>query len=109
MTEETPKLSPSLRFMKFLVMAMGITLIFGFIFLLSLIYRTVGGQKQESCAATEIVIPNQQRVVSLSQGKKQDELWLLLENDAGTQSMLLVNRCDGEVQQHLKLLKDSLN
>jgi len=97
MTDETPTLSPSLRILKFLVLAMGVTMIFGFIFLLSMIYRTIGAEKQDSCVDATIEIPANTSVLSIAPAAKKDEISLLLQDNDGKQSILITNSCDGSI------------
>ena len=77
--QQPPKLSPSLTILKFLVIAMGITMIVGFLFLLGIIYRTVDKEKRNECVATEIALPEQASIRSITTAKESHQLHLLLD------------------------------
>ena len=67
------KLSPSLNILKFLVIAMGITMIVGFLFLLGVVYRTVGKEKQSECASATISLEQQGRISAIANGRLCDK------------------------------------
>lgn len=102
MSEEAPKLSPSLTILKFLVIAMGITMIVGFLFLLGVIYKTVGKEKKDECVATSITLESGHHIRSLTSEQK-GQLSLLLESADGKQSVAIIDSCNGKVLRHFSI------
>ncbi len=104
MSQEAPKLSPSLTILKFLVIAMGITMIVGFLFLLGIIYRTVDKEKANECDATHITLPTKATITSITNTKNKHELSLLLNQEDGSQSIAIINECKGTLLRELKVI-----
>lgn len=106
MSEEAPKLSPSLTILKFLVMAMGITMIVGFLFLLGVIYKTVGKDKQDECVSGSIALEAGTSIRSIARGDKR-ELQLLIDHNDGSQSIAVINHCKGTVLRTYDIQKSN--
>ncbi len=86
----------SFTILKFLVIAMGVTMIVGFLFLLSVIYRTVEKEKNSNCASAALILPENSRIMTMIEGKK-NQLNLLLEQESGTQTIAVFDSCNGQI------------
>lgn len=88
--------SPSVTILKFLVIAMGVTLIGGFLFLVSLIYGAVHKHKEVDCHSAKVRIEAGAHLVQMLP-EKGNNILVALENKDKQNSIMVLDSCNGKV------------
>ena len=103
----------NLKYLKALVYSMGITLIFGIIFISYTLYKQISLDKKGFSANTSaplssINIPETEDVISVS--AYNNDLILLTQNLNGDKQIIMINKLNGKIQQKISLKqKNNLN
>ena len=97
--------SNSFTIMKFLVIAMGVTMILGVLFLMGVVYKTVSKGMETNCASAQVSLESGSVIQQILPDKK-GKLAILIRNKDGSQKIAVFDDCKGSIIRKFDFISD---